>query len=125
MSSNSNRKRDRETSRLDSIRESQKRSVFVDEFGGENPAVAIGRCKPATKGVLAIPLKEEIAAEIIDDLDDALRLAFTTAFRKLETKHNRTIALQAFDSQLAEIAGVKLMEAMESKLTQLHDWYGE
>lgn len=44
----------RKDARAESLRESQRRGVFVDEFGQANPHVTRpGTCRPATKGSLA------------------------------------------------------------------------
>ena len=46
--------KERRDARAESLRESQRRGVFVDEFNQANPHVAgPGTCRPATTGPLA------------------------------------------------------------------------
>lgn len=45
--------KERESTRADSLKESQKQGVFVDEYRQENLHIGFGSCRPATKGLLA------------------------------------------------------------------------
>lgn len=125
MSSSLRHTPERNAARAESFKESLKRGVFVDEFGQENPAVAVGRYKPATKGVLAIPLKEGIAVDIIDSLGAAYSQAFIAAFQKLEKKYNRTVALQVLDNEFVEIMKEYFGTVIDLQVQSLHEWFGE
>jgi hypothetical protein len=51
---NTRHTQEQDTTRVDVLRESTKRGIFVDEFRIENPAVSSGgSCRPATTGPLA------------------------------------------------------------------------
>ena len=116
---------EREAVRNESFKESQKQSVFVDEFGQTNPHVGMGSCRPATKGKLVIPLKREIATDFIDALTVGISKKFIAAFQKLNKRYGKTIALQLIDDQLADIIKEEFGMEMDLKIQQIHEWFGE
>lgn len=111
--------------RADSLKESQRQGVFVDEFGQANPHVGTGSCRPATKGKLAEPLKREVATDFIDVLTVGMGKKFIKIFQKLEKKHGRVIALQLIDDQLTDIIIEEFRAEMRCQVQRIYEWFGE
>lgn len=111
--------------RADCLKESQKRGVWVDESGQENPHVGTGSCRPATKGKLAEPIKRAAATDFINSISTQISLKFIDAFQKLEKKYGKIIALQFIDDELAEIIKVEFEIELDLKIQQIHEWFGE
>lgn len=111
--------------RADCLKESQKRGVFVDEAGQENPHVGTGSCRPATKGKLAEPVKREVATDFIDALTVEMGKKFVEMFQRLEKKYGRIIALQFIDNELADLVKAEFGIEMDLKIQQIHEWFGE
>jgi len=118
-------KEEQNATRCESIKESQKRGVFVDEFGGENPAVAVGSCKPATKGVLAEPEKRKLAVDFIDGIAVKFSEEFVRMFRMLEKKYNRVIALQFIDDEFGDYVKKVFGLVIDTQIPLIHTLSGE
>jgi len=114
---------EREAIRDESFKESQKRGVFVDEFGCENPHLGMGSCRPATKGELAEKLKRPVAANFVHSIISGNK--FVKMFQQLEKKYGRAVALQLIDNQLVDLINEKFKMELDLQIQQIHEWYGK
>lgn len=117
--SNLNPAEEQDAARCESFQESQKRGVFVDEFGRENPQVSTGSCKPATKGPLAEVLKRPIAANFVHSIISGN--VFVKFVQQLERKYGRITMLRLMDAQLVELIKEKFEIELALQVQFLHE----
>lgn len=109
--------------RADSLKESQRQGIFVDEFGQANPHVGTGTCRPATKGKLAEPLRREMTMDFIRSLN--MTTAISKVFQDLEKRYGKAIALQLLNDDFADMVKEELGMEMDLRVQQIHEWFGE